>query len=96
MIDGVPIALLTQGGAWGMVAFGVYAIMRGKLIPRSWVESVVATERTRGDDWRAIASTLVATTTEHGKQLDLLLEGSRTTNTILEGIRQASTGRGGR
>lgn len=96
MIDGIPVALLTQGGAWGIIAFGVYAIMRGKLIPRSWVESVVATERVRGDDLREITNTLMATTTEHGRQLDQLLDSNRTTNALLEGIRQASPGRGGR
>lgn len=102
MIDGIPAEVITQGGAWTIIAIGILAIIRGMLVPRSMVEKLLAVydellrvSDQRGDDWRDIANTNTATIKEHGAQLEQLLEGNRTNNAILESIRQTWT-RGGR
>jgi hypothetical protein len=64
-------SLATQGGPWGLVAFGVLSILRGWLIPRR-------THMDRVADLKAAISALEVTVREREKQIGILLgQGAR-------------------
>lgn len=44
---------ILQGGATGLVAWGVWMVFTGRLVPRRVLEDAMASERQRADDWRA-------------------------------------------
>jgi uncharacterized protein with FMN-binding domain len=94
---GIPGAVIIQGGAVGVLVFVVLAILVGRLVPRKSLEDVradrdarLAREEKRGDEWRAAALAQEQRNDVQARQLDLLLEATRTTNALVEGLKQAS------
>jgi hypothetical protein len=94
---GIPGAVIIQGGAVGVLTFVVLAILVGRLVPRKSLEDVradrdarIAEAKARGDEWRAAALTEAERNEVLSRQLDLLLEANRTTNALIEGLKQAS------
>ena len=101
---GIPGAVLVQGGAAGALAFVVLAIVTGRLVPRRVVEDVradrdarladrdtaMAAEKARGDEWRAASLAQDARNDLLTQHVEQLLESSRTTNALLEGMKQVA------
>lgn len=94
---GIPGTVIVQGGAAGILAFTVLAVLVGRLVPRKSLEDVradrdarLAREEKRGDEWKAVALAQEERADVQARQMDLLLEASRTTNALIEGLRQAS------
>lgn len=94
---GIPGAVIVQGGAVGVLAFVILAIVVGRLVPRKSLEDVradrdarIAEAKARGDEWRAAALAQEERNDVQARQLDLLLEANRTTNALIEGLKQAS------
>lgn len=94
---GLPGTLVAQGGAVGALTLVVWAIVTGRLLPRRTVEEIlkdrdsrIATEQARGDEWRRAAEAQDARNDVLARQVEHLLEATRTTNTLIEGQRQAS------
>ncbi len=94
---GIPGAAIVQGGAAGILTFVVLAILVGRLVPRKSLEDVradrdarIAEAKVRGDEWRAAALAQEERNDVQARQLELLLEANRTTNALIEGLKQAS------
>lgn len=94
---GIPGTLVVQGGAVGALTFVVLAIVTGKLLPRRTVDDMlkerdraIATEQARGDEWRKTAEAQDARNDLQARQIEHLLEATRTTNALIEGLRRAS------
>lgn len=97
---GIPGAVLIQGGAVGVLILVVLAIITGRLVPRRSVDDVradrdarLAEARARGDEWRAAAQTQDARNDLLSEQVAQLLDATRTTNALIEGLRKASEAR---
>ena len=93
---GIPGAVIVQGGAAGILTFVVLSILVGRLVPRKSLEDVradrdarLAREEKRGDEWRAAALAQEERSEVQARQIELLLEANRTTNALIEGLRQA-------
>jgi hypothetical protein len=93
---GIPGAAIVQGGAAGILTFVVLAILVGRLVPRKSLEDVradrdarLAREEKRGDEWRAAALAQEERADVQSRQIELLLEANRTTNALIEGLKQA-------
>jgi hypothetical protein len=93
---GIPGAAIVQGGAAGILTFVVLAILVGRLVPRKSLEDVradrdarLAREEKRGDEWRATALAQEERADVQARQIELLLEANRTTNALIEGLKQA-------
>jgi hypothetical protein len=94
---GIPGSIIVQGGAVGVLLLVVLAIITGRLVPRSVVEDVradrdsrLADEKHRGDEWRAAAQAQEARNDVQAAQIQQLLESARTTNSLIEGLKQAT------
>jgi hypothetical protein len=94
---GIPGSVLVQGGATAVLILVVLAIVTGRLIPRRSLEDVradrdarLAEERARGDEWRAAAQAQDTRNDLLSQQVGQLLDAARTTNALIEGLRQAS------
>jgi hypothetical protein len=99
---GIPCAALVQGGAAGVLIVVVLAIVTGRLVPRRSLDDVrtdrdarLAEEKARGDEWRAAAQIQDARNDLLSQQVGQLLDAARTTNSLIEGLRQASKERRG-
>ncbi len=99
---GIPGAVLVQGGAVSVLIAAVLAVMTGRIVPRRTLEDVrtdrdarLAEEKARGDEWRAAAQTQDARNDLLSQQVGQLLDAARTTNALIEGLRQASKERRG-
>lgn len=93
---GIPGGVILQGGAAGVLLIVVMAIVTGRLVPRRSLEDVradrdarIAEEKARGDEWRAAAQTQDARNDVLTQQVGQLLEAARTTNALIEGLKQA-------
>lgn len=78
-IGGVPVELLRDGGLGLLVAFAVWGIFTGRLIPR-WAYNEVKQER---DRWRQVAE-------EALKQNGQLLESSKTADATFKALARAA------
>lgn len=94
---GIRGAVVVQGGAFGVLILVVLAIVTGRLVPRRSLEDVradrdarLADEKARGDEWRAAAQAQDARNDVLTRQVEQLLETARTTNALIEGLKQAS------
>jgi hypothetical protein len=94
---GIPGTVIVQGGAVGVLVFVVLAILVGRLVPRKSLEDVradrdarLAEAKIRGDEWRATALAQEERSDVQARQIDQLLEANRTTNALIEGLKQAS------
>lgn len=94
---GIPGSVIVQGGATAVLILVVLAIVTGRLIPRRSLEDVradrdarLAEERARGDEWRAAAQAQDTRNDLLSTQVGQLLDAARTTNALIEGLRQAS------
>lgn len=94
---GIPGAVVVQGGAVAVLILAVIGILTGRLVPRRSLEDVradrdarIAEERARGDEWRAAAQLQDQRNDVLAQQIAQLLDTSRTMNSVLEGLRQAS------
>lgn len=94
---GIPGSVIVQGGAVAVLTLVVLAIITGRLIPRRSLDDVradrdarIAEERARGDEWRAAAQAQDARNDLLSQQVAQLLDTARTTNALIEGLRQAS------
>lgn len=94
---GIPGSVIVQGGAVTVLTLVVLAIITGRLIPRRSLDDVradrdarIAEERARGDEWRAAAQAQDARNDLLSQQVAQLLDTARTTNALIEGLRQAS------
>lgn len=97
---GIPDAVLVQGSAVALLAVFVGAILSGRLVPRKVLEdglkdrdAMIAAEKARGDEWRAAAVAQDGRNDVQAQQLAELLSATRTTNALIEGLKQASQGR---
>jgi hypothetical protein len=93
---GIPGVFILQGGAVGVLLIVVLSIITGRLVPRRSLEDVrtdrdarIAEEKDRGDEWRAAAQTQDARNDVLTQQVAQLLEAARTTNALIEGLKQA-------
>lgn len=94
---GIPGSVVVQGGAVGLLAMVVVAVLVGKLVPRKSLDDVradrdsrLADEKARGDEWRAAALAQDERNDVLARQLAELLDATRTTNALIEGLKQAS------
>lgn len=94
---GLPASIVIQGGAVGVLALFVLGILTGRLVPRKSLEDVrtdrdarLAESQARGDEWRAAAHAQDERNDVLARQLTELLNANRTTNALIEGLRQAS------
>jgi hypothetical protein len=94
---GIPGAVVVQGGAVAVLILAVIGILTGRIVPRRSLEDVrldrderIAEERKRGDEWRAAAQAQDARNDLLSQQVSQLLDAARTTNSLIEGLRQAS------
>lgn len=94
---GIPGSVVVQGGAVGLLAMVVVAVLVGRLVPRKVLDdtradrdSRLADEKARGDEWRAAALAQDERNDVQGQQLAQLLDATRTTNALIEGLKQAS------
>lgn len=94
---GVPGTVIAQGGAVGILAMVVTAIVFGRLVPRKVLEDVrtdrdarLAAEKARGDEWRAAALAQDERNDVQARQLSDLLEANRTTNALIETLKLVS------
>lgn len=93
---GLPVELITQGGAVGLLALVIVAILLGRLVPRRSLEDVredrdarLAASEKRGDEWRAAALIQDERNDVLAQQITQLLDSNRTTNALIEGMKQA-------
>lgn len=100
---GIPGIVVVQGGAVGVLALVIVAIITGRLVPRRVLEDVradrdarLAAEKARGDEWRAAALAQDERNDVQASQLNQLLDASRTTNALIDGLRKVSEQRTGR
>lgn len=94
---GVPGAVIAQGGAIGVLTLVIIAIVSGRLVPRKVLEDVradrdarLAAEKARGDEWRAAALAQDERNDVQARQLSELLDTTRTTNALIDGLKQAT------
>ena len=100
---GIPGAALIQGGAAAILAFTVLLIFLGKLVPSRTLDRIekvytdqLAAEKARGDEWRAAHGAQEKRNEVQTQQIAELSEVGRTTNALIEGLKQASQQRTGR
>lgn len=94
---GIPGAVLVQAGPGGALLLTVMAIVTGRLVPRKSVEDVradrdarIAEANARGDEWRAVATAQETRNDMQAHQIQQLLDTARTTNALIEGLKQAT------
>lgn len=94
---GIPGNLVVQGGAVGVLMFAVIGIFLGKLVPARTLERIekvhtdrLAEERARGDEWKARGDAQEKRNEVLAQQLAELTEVGRTTNALIEGLKQAT------
>jgi hypothetical protein len=100
---GIPGSVIVQGGAAGILAFVVLAVLLGKLHPDRTLDRIekvhekqLANEKARGDEWRARGDAQEQRNDILAQQLAELLEVGRTTNALIEGLRKANEQRASR
>ncbi|MCE7081143.1 hypothetical protein [Streptomyces sp. ST2-7A] len=81
-MEGIPTALLAQGGGWAIVAAAVWMVLTGRLVPRSVMEDA----RTDRDRWRAAHEVSEEARREADRQMGELLELARTTGQALSSL----------
>lgn len=94
---GIPGAALIQGGATALLGVAFLLVFTGRLVPRKtfddaradWAKQLAAEQR-RGDEWSKAAEVQSARNEVLAHQVEQLLETARTTNALIEGLRQAS------
>lgn len=93
---GVPGVVLIQGGAASILALTVLWVLLGKLYPVRTVDRIdkshaerLAQETVRGNEWKAFGEAQGARNELLAEQLAELTEVARTTNALIEGLRQA-------
>ena len=94
---GIPGSVIVQGGAVAVLLIAVLGILTGRIVPVRTVDDLrkdrdarLAEERARGDEWRAAAQAQDARNDLLSQQVAQLLDTARTTNALIEGLRQAS------
>lgn len=100
---GIPGTVIVQGGAVGVLFFAVLAILLGKLHPDRTLDRIekvhserLAEEKARGDEWKAFGQAQGQRNEVLAQQLAELTEVGRTTNALIEGLKQAAEQRSGR
>lgn len=100
---GIPGAVILQGGAAGILSFAVIAVLLGKLHPDRTLDRIekvltdrLTEEKARGDEWKAFGQAQGERNELLAQQLAELTEVGRTTNALIEGIKQVSDQRSGR
>lgn len=77
-------------GVSGLLALAVVLILRGSLVPRSTLE-MVRTDRDREvETYKAVISARDDTIKAQQEQIAMLLEGSRTTQRVIEALPEAA------
>jgi uncharacterized membrane protein YccC len=94
---GIPGAVVVQGGAVAVLILAVIGILTGRIVPARVVDrleklyaAAIDKEKARGDEWRAAAQAQDARNDLLSQQVSQLLDAARTTNALIEGLRQAS------
>lgn len=96
MLGDLPIALLTNAGAVGILAVAVLGVLRGWLVPGKSLDAMLSIhkerlteEKARGDEWRATAQVAIQRADERDKQTEKLLEVVNTTIELMQSLRRA-------
>jgi hypothetical protein len=94
---GIPGVVVGQASAIGVVFFAVMAVLLGRLHPDRTLDRIekgyndrLAEEKVRGDEWKAFGQAQGARNEILAQQLAELTEVGRTTNALIEGLRQAA------
>lgn len=94
---GIPGTVIVQGGAVAVLLIAVLGILTGRIVPVRTVDRLdkvyadqIEKEKARGDEWRAAAQAQDARNDLLSQQVAQLLDTARTTNALIEGLRQAS------
>jgi hypothetical protein len=94
---GIPGDVLLQGSAFGLLLVVIAAILFGRLIPDRFLDRLLqlqndrlAEEKARGDEWRAANQAQEQRNDVLARQITELTEIGRTTNALIEGIKQAA------
>lgn len=100
---GIPGTVIVQGGAVGVLFFAVLAVLLGRLHPDRTLDRIerahdkeLAAEKARGDEWKARGDAQERRNELLAQQLAELTEVGRTTNALIEGLKQATQQRTGR
>lgn len=100
---GIPGPVLVQGGAASVLLFAVLGVLLGRLLPSKTLERIehvhaerLAEEKARGDEWKAFGQAQGARNEVLAHQLAELTEVGRTTNALIEGLKQATEARASR
>ncbi len=89
MIDGIPLSISDLSG-WGVVAILAVMLLTGRGLA---TQREVRAEKERADSWQAAWSVSQQSNREKDEQIAELLEHSRTTVKVLEGLSRASEGK---
>ena len=94
---GIPGAVVVQGGAVTVLILAVIGILTGRIVPGRTVDRLdkvysdqLEKEKARGDEWRAAAQAQDTRNDLLSQQVAQLLDAARTTNALIEGLKQAS------
>jgi hypothetical protein len=94
---GVSGEVIVQGGAAGVLLLIVLGICFGWIVPSRIVTRLergaaerLAQEKARGDEWRAYGEAQAERNDVLTEQVNALAEGARTTNALIEGLKQAT------
>jgi len=82
-----------NGGAVGLLAVFVTAILRGLLVPRSQVEVLIAIHKERAEDYKEAYIRVDARNDEQARQLGILIPLAETSARALEAIRSRTQDR---
>lgn len=77
-------------GTAGLVVLAVILILRGSLVPRSTLDMMRADKDREVATWRAIAERSEELIRVQQGQINLLLEGNRTTQRVIEALPEAA------
>lgn len=82
---------LTAGlGATGLLTLAIVLILRGNLVPRSTLEMVRADKEREVETYKAVINARDETIKALQRQVDMLLEASRTTQRVIEALPEAA------
>lgn len=74
----------------GLLALAIVLILRGNLVPRSTLDMVRADRDREVETYKAIIAARDETIKAQQTQISMLLEGSRTTQRVLEAVGEAA------
>jgi hypothetical protein len=94
-VDFLTGITIGDAGAGALVFIVVLLLFTGRLVPRSTVDAIIAEKQGQTDMWKEAAQRSEATVIEQVKQINALIENSKTTVHVIESLREAAASTSG-